>query len=682
MAIRVRPQAAWRAREGGLPAMLSRPPRTFLRATNKIGASISLSGLKAKDFSPIPLIVFLVFALGRPYRGIVQDPQLYLACAVADLDPSGVGRDLIFVHDGQFGFSLFRVGARAMVALWGPAMTGEVLAVVAAFAWFFAARALARQFVGGGAAWVVVIFAVLLPNAYGAPYPFGFAELKAIPRPFAEACVLAGLAALVARHDVIGLCCLAAAGLLHPIMALAGFGVFVVVLGLEDKRWFWICACAGALAILGGALGLPLMDRLFVAIDPSLRSLYQSRNAYLFPSRWPIESFPPLIVQTVTIAIAAHLQQGRARRVLAATIVVGLCGIAIAAVFGEWLWSLLVVQVQPWRTAWLMAVGGAMASGICAVELWRRGPSGRVVLALLVVCWTFNTALEIVGPAALLALSLHFGAKWFAPSLKPQYVPATWVFTIAIATIWSIRHFGYLWEFAAAAPAGYDNINFVFVRQLLAFPLCALSVYFVIANPRIGPLVQNGCAIVLLAAFFCLWDRRPPAERMMEASRAPPDVMRLIDQRLGEVLWIDGPAEAWYILGRPQWASALQGNAIIFSSTLAAEWRTRMQVLMDLRLADQTSFAALSPPLSADKARLSQEGVRRLCAREDAPAWIIAPLEHGKAPPAGVEMKLWQLPEPQFQLTKGDGSYNWRRIDAFGIIACAGQEPAGMRKQK
>jgi len=157
--------------------------------------------------------------------------------------------------------------------------------------------------------------------------------------------------------------------------------------------------------------------------------------------------------------------------------------------------------------------------------------------------------------------------------------------TIVIATIWNIRQFAYLWEFAVAAPAGYDNINFVFVRQLFAFPLCALSVYFIIVKPQIGPLVQNGCAFVLLAAFLCLWDRRPPALLLMVERGAPPDIMRLINQRQGEVLWIDGPAEALYTLGRPQWASALQGNPIIFSSTLAAEWRTRMQVLMDLRLA-------------------------------------------------------------------------------------------------
>ena len=179
----------------------------------------------------------------------------------------------MFVHDGQFGFSLFRFVASAMVALFGPAMTGEALAIVAALAWFFAVRALAREFVGGDGVWAVAIFAVLLPNAYGAPYPFGFAELKAIPRPFAEARVRGGLAALAARREIVCLCCLGAAALLHPIMALAGFGVFVAVHGLEDKRWLWFCACAGTVSILAGALGLPLMDRLFIAIDPSVRSL-------------------------------------------------------------------------------------------------------------------------------------------------------------------------------------------------------------------------------------------------------------------------------------------------------------------------------------------------------------------------------------------------------------------------
>jgi hypothetical protein len=107
MAITVRLRSTWRTREGGLSATLSRPLKTLVAAAKKSGAAIPLPGAAgAGDFWPLPLIVFLVFALGRPYRGIFQDPQIYIGRAVADLDPSGVGRNLMFLHDGQFGFSL------------------------------------------------------------------------------------------------------------------------------------------------------------------------------------------------------------------------------------------------------------------------------------------------------------------------------------------------------------------------------------------------------------------------------------------------------------------------------------------------------------------------------------------------------------------------------------------------
>lgn len=59
-----------------------------------------------------------------------------------------------------------------------------------------------------------------------------------------------------------------------------GLASFLPVLGLEDNRWLWFCACSGNVSILGGAFGLPLMDRLFTAIDPSLQNLNESRHAF------------------------------------------------------------------------------------------------------------------------------------------------------------------------------------------------------------------------------------------------------------------------------------------------------------------------------------------------------------------------------------------------------------------
>ncbi|WGJ13119.1 hypothetical protein QEV83_10275 [Methylocapsa sp. D3K7] len=629
----------------------------------------SIAGVHVR-YSPVALIAFLVFVLSRPYRGIIQDAHIYMGRALADLDPNGVGRDLMFVHDGQFGFSLFRIVADAMVWCLGLAAAAKSLAILAALAWFFAARAFARQFASGTAVWVAVIFAALLPNAYGAPYPLGFAELIAIPRPFAEALVLAGLAAFAANRAGIALMFIAAAALLHPIMALAGCAAVLAVLGWEDKRWFWLFALGGALSLWAGWLGMPLLDRLFIVVDPSLKSLHESRSPFLFPSLWPAESFPPLIVQATSLVITAHAQQGRRRTILAAILVVGLGGIAMAAMFGDWFSSLLIVQAQPWRMAWLMAVAAAMAFGICAVDLWRAGPSARIVLALLVLCWSFETQFAVAGPAAMLALLLHFRTGRFAPLVTPRRAATVWIFVLGMSAIWQLRLYAYLWHFAMTVPTGYGNPELVLIRGFLVLPLCVLTVWFAIAKPRIHPFLTGAGIAILLTAALVFWDHRTPAQRMMEESRPPPDIATFLDQRPGEVLWIDGLAETWFVLGRPQWASPLQGVPIIFSDVLAAEWRRRMQLLMDIRLADQKGFAPWSEPLSADRARLSQDSVRGLCARPDAPAWIIAPLELGAPPAPGIDMKRWTLPQPQSQMIKADGDYTWRQIDALGAILC------------
>src|SRR5262249_1230409 len=170
-----------------------------------------------------PLIALSVFLLSRPYQGILQAAYVYIGRALADLDPEGVGRDLMFVHDGQFGFSVFRFVAKALVALLGPPLAAKALAITAMLAWSRAAASFARQLARGATVWALLIFAALLPASYGAPYTFGFAEPLAIPRPFSEAFVLASLAALARGRSGLAFSCLIAASLMHPIMAMPGF---------------------------------------------------------------------------------------------------------------------------------------------------------------------------------------------------------------------------------------------------------------------------------------------------------------------------------------------------------------------------------------------------------------------------------------------------------------------------
>ncbi len=619
-----------------------------------------------------PLIAFSIFLLSRPYQGIVQDAYIYIGRALADLDPNGIGNDLMYVHDGQSGFSLFRYGAKGLAAMLGPATAARALAFAALTAWFLAAAALARQFASGGAVWAIMIFAALLPAAYGAPYPFSFAEPLAIPRPFAEAFVLAALAALGSGHAVLSLWCLIAGALIHPLMVSPGIAVFFIVLGIERKALFFSYACALGVLLAGAAMGLPVLDRLFAAADPSLRSLYESRSPYLFPSQWPADSFPPLIVQAATIALAAHFAKGRLRRILAAIIAAGLGGIAVSAVFGDWLSSLLITQLQPWRMTWLMSAAGAISLGVCALKLWPEGAAGRIVLALLVLSWSFIAQFP-AALAGILALYLYLCQNRYANLLESRLLPVVWIFALCVSAIWQIRLFVSAWQYFAAAPAHYGYPLLIFVKCLLTLPLCLLAASLAIAKPRAALALQTRAAVSLFPAAMLLWDQRTPDQRFLETGHAPKEIMRLIDGHKGEVLWIGGFAEAWFLLGRPQWATPVQGISIIFSSALASEWRSRTQILVNLKLASRASFTPRSDPQPTDAPQLSRDAVERLCARSDAPAWIIAPIEHGPEPPAGLRMTLWQLPVPRFKPAKADGGYVWQQIGAYAVIPCAGQ---------
>jgi hypothetical protein len=177
----------------------------------------------------------------------------------------------------------------------------------------------------------------------------------------------------------------------------------------------------------------------------------------------------------------------------------------VTAIFGDWLSSLLIVQAQPWRMAWLMATAAATALGATSVWFWhfwcfagRSTPNSRSLV--LPLSWR---------------LSCIFRSARFAPPVKPPLVLSTWIFTIAVAAIWKARLLAYPWHFFMEAPAGHSNFELLIIRGYLVLPISALAVYFAIAKPRISPLAQGGAAALLLTTDACpnTWWRRTSGRR-------------------------------------------------------------------------------------------------------------------------------------------------------------------------
>lgn len=621
----------------------------------------------------LPLIAVALWALTHPYSGIIGDASVYIGRALADLDPAGIGQDMMFVNDGQSRFSLFPLLLDHLVAAFGTGPTALMLALASMAAWIAALCALARRFVAPRFIFLVVLFVAVLPVSYGAPWRFGYSEVLAVPRPFAEALVLAALAALAGGRTWLAFAALVAASLIHPLMALAGWAVFGLILCREDRRWAIGVALALGFVVAGALLGVPLLDRLATLMNADLKAFAENRSPLLFPTAWPIDFVGPVMVEATTLAIAASFFEDRRRMILIATIVAGTGGIIVQALFGDWLSLLLVIQAQPWRTAWLLAALGAVALAIATSKLLQQGPRGHIVLAILATAWLSSEESAWGMPICAVALVLHFGARRFEVPLTWTIARLVWAGVFVLALFWNLHYFIGYGRFLAAIPIdGPHEIRHFWNRRYVAFPILALAVAWVFA-PRSRAIWAMQCAATLLLIYASIrfWDERSSFQKIADSDIHPPALMNLIASRNGEVLWLDGLSEAWFLTGRPQWASPQQGVSTIFSSALATKWRERMMFLIDQGLADKKALSSTHIPSAADLPRVTQAGVGHLCARPDAPAFIVAPVEGGTAIPPELKAQYWNLDQPNFRMTEESDSYAWQRISAYAVLSCA-----------
>lgn len=621
----------------------------------------------------LPLIAVALWVLTHPFQGIYSDANIYIGQALAKLDPGGVGRDMIFVNDGQLGFSLFPLLMQHLVADFGTLSVSWLFAGLSILCWIAALSIFARQFVGWQAVAVVVIFLALLPTYYGWPWHLHYSEITAIPRPFAEALVLAALAALVGGRTWLALAALAAASLIHPLMALAGWGVFGLVLCREDRRWRIAAGVAIVAALGAAAAGAPVLTRLLTPIAPDLKALALGRSPMLFLKCWPVESYYPMVTQAATLLIGASLYTGRRQAIFVAVVIVAFAALAAQFVLGDQLGLVLILQAQLWRMTWLMAALAAVALALLALRLRTATPRDHAVFALLAMAWVSYDSIWCTVLFAAAALLLHFG---FARSISFSWrlAAAVWGAAILWGLFWIASYLvGYV-HFTASLPAGAPGgISYLFTRRYLALPICALALALFFAPPsRLKWAAEAALAAVLMCLAAWVWDSRPAFQKLIDANAHPAGLVDQLASRPGEILWINGLTESWFLAGRPQWASPQQGVSSIFSPPLGRKWRARMQFLIAQGLADR-HILAQTPEIAAtaDLPRVTRAGLDNLCARADAPAWVVVPEWGPDAMAPDLKADIWSPGIPNYLMTEETNGYAWHRITDYAIFPCA-----------
>ncbi len=122
----------------------------------------------------------------------------------------------------------------------------------------------------------------------------------------------------------------------------------------------------------------------------------------------------------------------------------------------------------------------------------------------------------------------------------------------------------------ADAPHG---MAYFWGRRYVAFPILGLAAAAGLHAPDLASR-RHGNRALGAAADRCrralLGWPRSRSKRCMDSAQHPAALTALLASRPGEVLWVDGLTEAWYLAGRPQWASPQQGVSSIFSAELGA----------------------------------------------------------------------------------------------------------------
>ena len=408
-----------------------------------------------------------------------------------------------------------------------------------------------------------------------------------------------------------------------------------------------------------------------MTMDAEWLDLLLHLRVYLSPLQWTPYDWGAVVVQSVSIAIATDLLSGPARRVFAASFMVALGGLLAAILLGDMFVSLRAIQMQFWRTIWLLAALAPFAFALCVLRLGveaARGWPGRVTLAALAFGWFSNPDIVVAVAVAVLALIAHFG-------IWTKKTPTKYLIALGAAmtglTLFYTHTLIDFWHFLEKFPPVPALALYAMFRfSIAALPICLVAVMWVWAKPQFRTqwlTVSGGIGTAAAAALF--WISLPPSANELESGRQPNAFASILDGHPGEVLWVGGSAESWYLLGRPQWASGLQPVSAVFSRPLAMLWRERARVLLDNGLAPRNIFEPRkqiddSPILDVTRAALGS-----FCTREDAPVAIIFPLEKNKPLPAGLDAAIWTPPHSRY-IADANDKMIWHVIDRYAGVPC------------
>ena len=574
------------------------------------------------------LLGLLVILLLRRYAGINHDSVLYLGQALVRRWPEIYGNDLVFVHGGgQSQHTLFpRLVAQALawsdpatIFIWG-ALAAHLLFAVASW---FCLKALLQP----GQRYWALLGVLSLPTMYGMVRMFGYSEQFFTPRPLAEGLCLLGIGMLARHRWFFAAACMALAGLLHPLQAIAVALVAWPWAVMRDRRWLhaaWL-----GIPLLGLALaGIEPFAGLLHQADPDWLYILRDNTPQLFLTRWTTEDFTFLLVDALVLGYARHALGGAFGTWCAAALAGLALGMGANLLLVDGLHLVLPAGLQLWRVHWLAHWLGMAAIGALLHRDMRAGCVSRALLLAFALALAWGQG----------------GWLWLLPALLYPVLPRIlagrpprierligWLSAAGILLLFASYAYS---EFVMFRMAHYRLELYAIDRRLLVFAPLALGLSLLgvwlwtrlTAGGKTLLLVLVLCPLVVAAALR--WDLRSPEVLAFERATFQTDIFGVHIPEDAQVLWgyemLTGP---WLVLRRASFFSPHQLSGQVFNRDMALDGRRRLNRLYPLLEDDRACMDRSRPPAERARCHIGDEAMRQACAPagDRHPDYIVLP---------------------------------------------------------
>ena len=316
---------------------------------------------------------------------------------------------------------------------------------------------------------------------------------------------------MLAGRSVTALGSLAGALLLHPLMALPGFLVFLSYSAanrLTRSQLAWLLGACGVLAALI-LFCHPLGSRVFGRIDDDWREIHFRACYFIRPARWSMWDWMRIAWSNIVVAAAASGFARSSSTFLHTVLGVALLGLigSVVAVHSHYL---LLIQGSPYRALWLMEFLAIPLAFGWALDLWGRGTPARRYSALAVLLlateqWNIDFFLALTLFAGCMLPFVYYRGLAADPRRRDWLGPSSlqgFVMTVILLSLHDLRVLVGLYR---SEPRIDYDLHPVKILQEATTNMCKLPLLLVLLFLAGRFLAWMGQGLHLRIALLTLW---------------------------------------------------------------------------------------------------------------------------------------------------------------------------------